>query len=264
VNLIPKVIRPLMGLSVLVTRPIPQGEVLCAAIHERGGVARSFPTLEIQPLAACVSAVYELAIFVSANAVQHGLSLFVDQPNLRLAAIGRATAAAMKQAGRPPQVVPETDFNSEALLAHPELLSGQIRRVVIVRGEGGRELLHDTLTARGLEVHSCEVYRRVIPRVDPAALDALEQYWSEDGVDAVTVTSVETLHNLLTLLPERSRARLRTTPLIVASERIAQAATELGLRGPVIDARGADDASMLGALANWHARGRASLVRSLG
>ena len=263
-NLIPKVIRPLTGLSVLVTRPIPQGEILCAAIRELGGAARSFPTLEIQQLTACVSASYDLAIFVSVNAVQHGLALFASQPNLRLAAIGRATAAALKQAGSPPHVVPEADFNSEALLAHPELLSGQIRRAVIVRGEGGRELLHETLSARGLEVHSCEVYRRVAPRVDPSALETLEQYWSEEGIGAVTVTSVETLHNLQTLLPERARAWLRSTPLVVASDRIAQAAREQDLSGPVIDARGADDASMLGALANWHSRGRASIIHGLG
>lgn len=263
-NLIPKVIRPLTGLSVLVTRPLPQGEILCTAIGERGGTARSFPALEIQQLTTCVTATYDLAIFVSVNAVQHGLTLFAAHPELRLAAIGRATAAAMKQAGRPPHVVPEADFNSEALLAHPDLLSGQIRRVVIVRGQGGRELLHETLSARGVEVHSCEVYRRVLPRIDPSALDALTQFWTEEGIEAVTVTSIETLHNLWSLLPAELRTRLRTTPLLVASGRIAQAASELGLSGTVIDAGGADDASMLGALTNWHARGRASIVHSLG
>jgi len=264
VNLIPKIIRPLTGLSVLITRPLPQGDILCAAIRERGGAALGFPALEIQQLTACVKSTYDLAIFVSVNAVQHGLALFAAHQDLRLAAIGRATAAAMKQAGRPPHVVPEADFNSEALLAHPDLLSGQIRRVVVVRGQGGRELLHETLSARGIEVHSCEVYRRVLPRVDPSALDALARYWAEEGIDAVTVTSVETLHNLWSLLPPELRARLRGTPLLVASGRIAQAASELGLSGTVIDARGADDASMLGALANWHARGRASIVHGLG
>lgn len=263
-NLIPKVIRPLTGLSVLVTRPVPQGELLCAAIRQLGGAALSFPTLEIEQLTACVSESYDLAIFVSVNAVQHGLALFAAQPNLRLAAIGRATAAALKQAGRPPHVVPEADFNSEALLAHPDLLNGEMRRAVIVRGEGGRELLHETLSDRGIEVHSCDVYRRVLPRVDPSALDALAQLWAEESIDAVTVTSIETLQNLWSLLPAELRTRLRSTPLLVASGRIAQAARELGLSGSFIDAHGADDASMLGALANWHSRGRASIVHGLG
>jgi uroporphyrinogen-III synthase len=263
-NLIPKVIPPLTGLSVLVTRPLPQGEMLCAAIRKFGGAAVSFPTLEIQQLTVCVSSTYDLAIFVSVNAVQHGLALFAAQPDLRLAAIGRATAAAMKQAERPAHILPEADFNSEALLAHPELLNSQIRRVVIVRGEGGRELLAESLSARGLQVDSCEVYRRVLPKVDPHAVDALEDYWQEDGFDAITVTSIETLSNLLTLLSDRSRTWLRGTALVVASDRIAEAARALGLSGPMINARGADDASMLGALANWYSRARASIVLGLG
>jgi uroporphyrinogen-III synthase len=263
-NLIPKVIPPLTGLSVLVTRPVPQGEMLCAAIRKFGGEAHSFPTLEIQQLAACVTTTYDLAIFVSVNAVQHGLALFAAQPDLRLAAIGRATAAAMRAAERPPQIVPEADFSSEALLAHPELLNGQTRRVVIVRGEGGRELLQETLSARGIEVHSCDVYRRVLPQVGPDAVKALEQFWLQDGVDAVTVTSIETLQNLLTLLPDQPRTSLCSTPLVVASERIAQAAREMHLSGPMINASGADDASMVRALASWHSRGRASIVHDVG
>jgi uroporphyrinogen-III synthase len=229
-----------------------------------GGEALSFPTLEIEPVTASIAVAYDLAIFVSVNAVQHGLSLFAEQPNVRLAAIGRATAAAMKQADRPPHIVPETDFNSEALLAHPDLLDVQIRRAVIVRGEGGRELLQETLSARGVDVHSCEVYRRVLPQPNAAVLNTLEQRWVEEGFDAVTVTSIETLQNLLTLLSDRSRRWLRTMPLVVASERIAEAARTLNLAGPMINAGGADDASMLGALANWHSRARASVVHGVG
>jgi uroporphyrinogen-III synthase len=135
--------------------------------------------------------------------------------------------------------------------------------VVIVRGEGGRELLQETLSARGAEVHSCEVYRRIVPNVSTDALNSLEQRWDEEGIDAVTVTSIETLQNLISLLPERPLGRLRSAALVVASERIAQAARTLNLEGPMISASGADDASMLGALASWHARGRASIVHGV-
>jgi uroporphyrinogen-III synthase len=104
------------------------------------------------------------------------------------------------------------------------------------------------------------VYRRAVPNVEPTALAALEQHWADNGIDVVTLTSVETLQNLLRLLSERSRAWLQTATLIAASERIARAARELGLSGPVVNARGADDDAMLGALINWHTRARATLV----
>ncbi len=263
-NIIPKVVAPLTGLSVLVTRPMPQGEMLCAAVRQLGGEAMSFPTIEIQQLTTCLTATYDLAIFVSVNAVQFGLPLLAQQPHIKLAAIGRATAAALKQAQRPAHIVPEGESNSESLLTHPELTAGDIRRAVIVRGEGGRELLHETLTMRGIEVHSCEVYRRAVPQVTADALAALEQYWSETGIDAVTLTSIETLQNLLTLLTDRSREWLRSTVLIAASDRIAQAARSLGLGGSIVNAGGADDASMLGALSTLHTRARASLVHGLG
>jgi uroporphyrinogen-III synthase len=242
---------------------LPQCETLCNAIRAAGGEAIGFPTIEIQALCACLSATYDLAIFVSVNAVQHGIALFADQPDIKLAAIGRATAAALKAAQRPAHIVPDAESNSETLLAHPELTGATLRRAVIVRGDGGRELLRETLIARGIEVHSCEVYRRAVPNISPAALAALEQHWADNGIDAVTLTSVETLQNLLRLLSARSRAWLHTATLIVASERIARAARELGLAGPIVNARGADDEAMLGALINWHTRARADLVCGL-
>jgi uroporphyrinogen-III synthase len=107
------------------------------------------------------------------------------------------------------------------------------------------------------------VYRRTVPDIGPETLEALEQQWADSGIDAVTLTSVETLQNLLRLLPEQSRARLQTATLIAASERIARAAREFGLSGPVINARGADDEAMLGALINWHTRARADLACGL-
>jgi len=132
-----------------------------------------------------------------------------------------------------------------------------LTRIAIVRGDGGRELLRDTFAARGATVETREVYRRTRPAHDPARLERIETMWAEEGVDIVTLTSVQTLEHLLAMLSERGRAMLFDATLLVASRRIMEAARTLGLRGDILLAHGADDASMIAALARWQTRARA-------
>jgi uroporphyrinogen-III synthase len=136
-----------------------------------------------------------------------------------------------------------------------QLTSGA--RVLIVRGEGGRELLKETFVAQGMVVETREVYRRVRPNVDAGRVAEIEARWSDEGVDVVTATSIETLQNLQALLTERGRQLLSGATLLVPSRRIVEAAVSAGLRGEAIVAAGADDASMIGALAQWRMRARA-------
>jgi uroporphyrinogen-III synthase len=255
---IPKVLPPLTGLTVLVTRPASQGSSLCEHIIRRGGVALAFPAIEIEPVAcdATPAAGHDLVVFLSANAVTYGARYVQKGANTRVAAIGRATAAALKEVQLPADIVPETGFTSEALLSHPGMDLSSGARVLIVRGQGGRELLQETLSARGAVTESLEVYRRVRPGVDERARAAVEERWLDEGIDVVTLTSVETLNNLLAMLSERGRALLASTPVLVPSRRIVDAAAAAGLTGGAILAPGADDESMIGALAAWRARGR--------
>jgi uroporphyrinogen-III synthase len=253
---IPRVVPPLTDLTVLVTRPAAQCASLCAEIERQGGVALAFPAIEIQPLAAPVAENFDLVVFVSVNAVEHGARLIMKGPTTRIAAIGPATAAALAAAQLPADIVPEARFDSESLLAHPDIANADIARVAIVRGEGGRELLREALGANGAAVETREVYRRVRPVVDAARLAQLESVWATEGVDVVTITSVQTLSNLIDMLSERGRDLLRTTPLLLASRRIMESARAAGLQGEALVAAGADDAAMIGALAQWRARAR--------
>ena len=144
---IPKVLPPLTDLTVLVTRPAAQCAVLCEEIVRQGGNAIAFPAVAIEPLAvqATVASVdYDLIVFVSVNAVEHGARHVTKGARTRIAAIGRATAAALAAAELAADIVPEAGFTSEALLAHPELQLTSGARVLIVRGAGGRELLKET------------------------------------------------------------------------------------------------------------------------
>jgi uroporphyrinogen-III synthase len=180
-------------------------------------------------------------IFVSRNAVEQSLPLLPEgrlpaEPGL--AAVGAATARALEDAGRAPDLVPAGRFDTESLLALPELHELRGRRVLIVRGMGGRALLRDTLAERGADVAYAEVYRRAMPDTDPLPLVAR---WQRD-IQLVTATSGEILDNLLTLLGETGRGLLLATPLVVVSERTARVAGRLGFKRVELAERAADDA----------------------
>jgi uroporphyrinogen-III synthase len=116
--------------------------------------------------------------------------------------------------------------------------------IVIVRGEGGRELLAETLTARGARVVHAEVYRRERPAVGATAL--LER-WARGEIGAAVVTSGESLLNLFDMLGIAGQDDLRETPLIVVSARIQQIAATLGCRRLQL-ARDASDDAIIAAL----------------
>ena len=235
----------LVGRGVLVTRPASQAQGLCRLIEAAGGVPVLFPTVEILPpqhpdaARRLLADPYDIVIFISRNAVEHGLALCEDRGALgaaQRAAVGRATAEAMRQAELAPDLVPDAGFDSEALLALPALKAVAGRRVLIVRGEGGRALLGDTLAQRGAEVVYAEVYRRAAPAMDAAEL--LPQ-WQRD-LALVTATSDEVLTNLLRMVPASAHPWLQRLPLAVLSERNAAAAKTLGFRAVAVASEPSD------------------------
>lgn len=261
--MIPAPIPPLTGLSVLVTRPATQAASLCERIHELGGAAIAFPALAIERIAAEIALDvqrprYDCAIFLSANAVLHGLQHLQMHDELRVAAIGQATATALRTASVNVHIVPEGLADSEALLTSLQPMMRAGHRVLIIKGAGGRELLHETLRERGMQVDVIEAYRRVLPKISAIDLEQFEQRWLAEGIDVVTLTSGEILANLDALLSPAGKALLRSTPFLTVSERLIGLAHERGLRGQALLARPMEEA-MLGILAQWHARARDSL-----
>ena len=225
----------LAGMSVLVTRPEGQADGLCELIEKARGRPVRFPAMEIVPLdteaarqTLADAANADLLIFISANAVTHAFPLLPDELplDLQVAAIGQATARVLEEYGLPVFLVPQGRYDSEALLALPELRDMRGRRVIILRGRGGREKLRTELQARGAQVRYAEVYERRLPRRDATSL---VQAWDR-LVDVVTVTSSQMLDNLLQMLGEKGVALLRQTPLVVLSERTAEHAYALGCR----------------------------------
>jgi uroporphyrinogen-III synthase len=237
--------QPLAGLNIVVTRPREQAAQLAQRIVQAGGNAVLFPLLEIGPAAdpqslrELVARLHEfsLAIFISPNAVRYGMEAIrsgnASLAGLKAATVGQGSAKALRSLGVREIIAPQERFDSEALLALPELQDVNGGRVVIFRGDGGRELLGDTLKARGATVEYAECYQRLKPQQDTAALFSANP-------DAVTVTSSEALGYLWDMLDDAARTRLAAVPLFAPHTRIAEAAQRLGWRNVRITAGGDD------------------------
>lgn len=251
----------LSGLNVLVTRPAAQCQALCRLIEAQGGKGIPWPAIEIEPLQPEGSArellgtagPRDLVIFVSRNAVVYGSELVPDDGRPRIAAIGPSTYRALDRSRLTPDIRPR-GFDSESLLADLRPGSGAIRRVFIIRGAGGRELLGKTLRQRGYPVTYVEVYRRrnrVSSRQERTELLAR---WHNGGVDLYTATSVQLLEALYGDLGAEFGDLLRSTPLVTASRRVVQRSEELRHRAERILAPGPDDRSLVEAIASWRGR----------
>ena len=258
-------------LRVLVTRPAGQAAKLCRLVGSAGLEAVQLPALEIrepedpealQSLAVSLDA-YDLVVFISVNAVTHGLDYLLAQRDwpgqVKIATVGASSAAALQAYGLAPDLVPAHRFSSEALLALDELQDMHGKRVAILRGNGGREQLRDTLLARGAVVDYVEAYRRVCPDADPQHMHALLQ---PGMLDVVTVTSNESLQNLFAMAGPEGQPRLRALPLVVVSERQASLAQELGFEQPAMVAANASDAALVEALKTFALRSPASSSQS--
>lgn len=253
---------PLAGRTIVVTRPQAQAAPLAEAIAAAGGKPLLFPLLDISPaadpapLAAAIDrlADYTLAVFISPNAVDYSLpAILAAGPwpaGLTPAAVGLGTVKALAAHGVGGCVAPSERFDSEALLELPALQAERVggRRVAIFRGDGGRELLADTLRHRGAVVDCIPCYRRSAPAGGAASLMVA---WRAGTLDAITVSSSEGLRYLVDMLDAAGRARLAATPLFVPHARIAENARLLDLQQVVLTAPA--DAGIIAGLCayNW-------------
>jgi uroporphyrinogen-III synthase len=224
-------------IKVLVTRPKDQANLLCHKIEAEGGEAVRFPVISILEIHNNNSNNQnnDFAIFISSNAVEKSLPNLYLSPQCQVFAVGKRTAETLKVAGIT-AFCPAPPFNSEALLEMPELQKIPVKKIVIFRGECGRELLAKTLQQRGAIVNYVNVYRRIQPPT-PAKISP---------VDIITITSVQGLKHLLNMLEGQSW--VKNTPLVVMSERIAVKAKGLGINAPIFVAASASDEGIFNAV----------------
>lgn len=242
---------PLAGRRIVVTRPAGQAASLCAKIAERGGIPVLFPVLAIGPAEdpAALDRLaerlddFDMAFFVSPNAVHHALTpILARRPwpdRLVVSTVGKGSERALAEFGFGRVVAPRDGFDSEAVLVLPEFRADVVRgrRIVIFRGDGGRDLLGETLRERGALVEYASCYRRFRPDLDPGPLIESARLGS---LDAITLTSSEGVANFVVIVGQDGLTALREVPVFAAHRRIAACAREAGFARVVETAPGDD------------------------
>lgn len=201
----------LAGRTVVVTRPRDQAGPLASALRRTGAEVVLLPTIDVRaaddpgPLDRALRdlGIYAWVVFTSANAVRfvdarmQAVGVGAFPAGLRVAAVGRATAAALEERGLPVHAVPKTFVGSRI----PDVL-GDVAgaRVLLPRADIGREATVDAIEAAGAVVDVVTAYHTVPAAPDRAGLAALDA-----GVDAITFTSPSTFRNLIALLGTRAR-----------------------------------------------------------
>ena len=244
---------PLAGLNIVVTRPKEQAVSLQQDIEQLGGNVILFPLLEIEPVSDTrhlhdlITRLpdFDLAIFISPNAVRYGMAAILAMRGLpsapHIATVGQGSAQALRDAGIKDIIAPQGRSDSESLLALPQLQNIRGWKIVIFRGDGGREFLGDALKARGAEVEYLACYRRSRPLQNIGIL-------LTHKLDAITVSSSEALEYFWDMLDETGRRQISSVPLFVPHARIAEKATLQGWLN-VIQTQGGDDGVVSGLVA---------------
>ncbi|MBA6413283.1 uroporphyrinogen-III synthase [Parahaliea sp. F7430] len=246
--------------AVLITRPEGQGAALGKAVEALGLEAVYQPVIELEPYAELPAEqhsliqdldYYQHIIFVSSNAVRFAMPWLENQwpqwpVGINWYAVGSGTARELKRYGLEP-LTPGIEMTSEGLLKLAPLSEPQGDRVLIVKGDGGREFLRETLEQRGAQVDRFFCYRRKAVQLPPQGLANL---LDRAQVGVVLISSGEGLGNFLALLSPAETTKLWAVTLVLPSQRVAAVAQEAGFKHLIV-ADNASDEAMLRALKQW-------------
>jgi uroporphyrinogen-III synthase len=243
----------LANIGVAITRPINQAKKLTQLIQDAGGNVIAFPLIDITALddystfEAVIADIntYDWILFISSNAVENSMPRLIKQgipKQLKFATIGPTTAQSLQKFGVTEVLTPKDRFDSESLLSLSAMLDVQDKKVMIVRGIGGRDVLANTLIQRGAQVTFAECYQRVNPQTN---CQILEQAYHDGKLHAIVVTSSEAMRYLLAMTGESDW--LKDITICVNHARVAEQPLELGLKVKTVNASG--DAAMLSILA---------------
>ncbi len=252
---------PLSALNVLITRPVMPASRTAVRVAALGATPLIFPTLIIEPPADSVPlkvalskiADYYAALFVSPSAAEMALAPMSSTPfklpaALHVFAPGPGTAEELSRLGVERVEMPESSFDSEGLLALPSMQAAAVKgkRVVIFRGNDGRELLREELLRRGAIVDAITAYHRRAPSIPATGLLELLR---GGKVNAISAMSSDAITNLVPLVPAQEREKILFPISVYASHaRIVESARALGFRNVVETQAG--DAGLITALLN--------------
>jgi uroporphyrinogen-III synthase len=252
-----------MTRAVVITRPRQQAEPLARAVAALGRTPVLLPLLEISSLPEEGQdglrrvlndlASYALVAFVSPNAIDAAFAHVGRWPEgVEIAVVGEGSRAALAKHGvgnvriHCPRDPAHSD--SEHLLQALDLAQLAGRRVLVVRGEGGRELMPDALRGAGAAVETVAAYRRAVPALNPELAARLAGLLA--GPNDWIITSSEALRGLAALVDELGSDELKSgllqQHLIVPHARIHETACALGFTSIILT--GSGDERLLAAL----------------
>jgi uroporphyrinogen-III synthase len=250
---------------VVITRPLAQATLFAQQVRAIGRQPVVFPLLTIAALEDCSAlqaalarlADYALVVFVSPNAIDAVFGQFAQRQwpaEVAIGIVGEGSRLALQRhgvdAGNAQILAPGSHqrMDSEALFAVLNLAQLRGKRVLIVRGQAGRDFLTEMLRAEQIEVDHVTAYQRLAPQPDAQMLAQLSQLLAMESV--WVITSSEALRNLLTLattaLDAESVVKLQRQRILVSHQRIAETAQSLGFYSVVVC--GSGDERLIAAL----------------
>lgn len=239
----------LNGRRILICRPEPEASRLASRFRAAGADVHILPLIDREPLPETperrtlilsldeFSHVIAVSPFAARLLLEEVDTWWPQVPmGIRWYGVGAGTAAVLAEHGLSPRRPPK-GWTSEALLALPSLQNLQHERVLLARGETGRELIRETLEARGARVTLLPLYRRFRPDHAPERIRATLDTFAPEAIVAL---SGETLNNLIALCAN-SGHNLYDRLLIVPADRVAEQARAAGFRNPCIPGSLADN-----------------------
>ncbi len=226
-------------MAVLVTRPGEQGQALCQQLALKGIEAIHHPLITMQAgenvssLASILKRA-DIIIAVSQHAAEYAHHVLTDlqtqwpQSAIYLA-VGQKSAQFLSKRSQQKVDYPEIS-DSEHLLQMPQLAHVSQQTVVILRGNGGRELIFDTLVDRGAKVEYCEVYKRENLAFHS---EIVVPFWQDKQIKQLIITSSGQLNFFVEQITPQYRDWIFSLELFVPSERIAIEARRVGFHNVV-------------------------------
>ncbi len=236
--------KTLEGIKILITRSEKQSIHISAKLRYLGATTIELPTITIvppnntDPLDKSILGIlkYDWLIFTSVHGVQFfsqrlkalGES-FAKLKQVRVAAIGPATAAALEDLGREADYVP-TQYLSEKIAVGLGDVEG--KRILLPRADIASKKLPDLLRQRGAKVEEVVAYRTIIP--ESLSADRFRSILNQ-GVDVVTFTSPSTVRNLAQILGANELSvLLKGVKVACIGPVTAEATKELGIHVDIV------------------------------
>ncbi|MDE3273592.1 uroporphyrinogen-III C-methyltransferase [Pseudoalteromonas sp. G4] len=237
---------------ILLTRPEEKSQQLAEHLAEKSIKSIIQPLLALEAITVSEQQLgmlddADIVLFVSQDAARflHALKPELAKNSVCLA-VGKSTAEVVTELFEKPCASPIVE-TSEGLLAMPELNNVASKRIVLVKGKGGRNKLAKELKEREAIFQPLAVYQRL---TNPELTIELAQTWQQRGVDSVVLTSNASIDSFLAVATNKSW--LETLTVFLVSERCVDYFNEKAQAKQIINCQGADNESILNAILEQH------------